>query len=158
MKIENTLENKTLFFSKYLGQNVVGHNFDNCNFKLIEVSMLDCEVGLWGDWSGGTNPDLSCNDMIGIAPVWLNLKSINGIADEDLIKCYHLHSATIAYDYTQDFKRVLQMAKHWIENDGLESLLKYGATREYLQSTGYAVPYFYLSVKELLSYGWIRII
>lgn len=71
--MENTDYNKTLFFSQFMGENVIYHPCDNCNFKLTEVSLIDCEVGLWGDWSGGTHPQLSCNDVIGISDVKLNL-------------------------------------------------------------------------------------
>ena len=85
-----TNEQKAKYFGLYLGQTVGGHECDLCSFKLTEISFLDCEIGLWGDWSGGTNPDLSCNDMVGIDSVWLNLRSIESLTDEEKTKIARL--------------------------------------------------------------------
>jgi hypothetical protein len=84
--MELNKENKALFIAQYYGQTVAGHECDKCDFKLTEISLLDLEVGLWGDWSGGTNPQCACNDIVSVSDVWLNLKPLSSITDEDAIE------------------------------------------------------------------------
>lgn len=150
-------EMKAKYFSLHIGQTIVGHECDNCSFRLTEVSLIDCEVGLWGDWSGGTNPNLSCNDMIGIDAVWLNLKHLSSISDDDLIKCYHLHSALIGYDYTQDYAPTIHMARHWLKHDGINVFSKCGVLRDFARSLGYAVDWLNHSVQELMEAGYMKL-
>ncbi len=162
-KISN--EVKAKFFAQYIGQNVVGHECDRCNFTLNEISFIDLEVGIYGDWSGGTNPQTACNDVIGIDAVWLNLRPVEAITDDELLVCYHLHSGAIGYDYTQDFAPRLTMAKHWIEQDGFKTLLKYRCTSDYLVSIGVITAFtrvnknnqpLTLEPSDLISMNWAK--
>lgn len=131
--MENTLENKSKFFALYWGQ------------KVLYVG----GVGLVNIGSGGwslRHPDF-----------FLELKPLSSISDEDLIECYHLHSAFIAYDYTMDFKPVLEMATHWRTNGGIKDIIRCQYTIDFLRSRGYALPCMGLSVEQLINYGWIKL-
>ena len=111
-----------------------------------EIQFIDDNNNVWEE------PSYS-----GYNKVSLLVKPTSGISDEDLIKCYHLHSSAIGYDYTQDFKDILTCAKHWLENGGKRDLLKYSICVDYLRANGYAVPYEYYSVDQLTEAGIFKL-
>lgn len=115
---------KALFFAQYLGQNVYQKTCDEVNGNVIQLVSTDNISG------------------------YLLLRSIDQLTDDELISCYHLHSADIGYDYTQDFESVLIMAHHWISIDGYKVLLKYKSTSDYLRSIGIMIPFIYLNAQN----------
>jgi hypothetical protein len=132
---------KALFFAQYLGQKVFCLNE---NDRILSV--LPCDLT-------GTLRKRG----------YLSLRAIEKISDDELIKCYHLHSADIGYDYTQDFENVLTMAHHWISIDGYKVLLKYRSTSDYLRRIGILIPFIYLneqnqpitlSCETIVEKGW----
>jgi hypothetical protein len=139
MKIENTLENKAKFFALYWGQKVMKKNIEGLENFYSEI--------------GGFIRSMTID-----SPLFLELKVIENINDKDLIKCYHIHSAFISYDYTMDFQSVLVMTKHWISNNGLNDIQKCPGTIDYLRSKGYALSWMDLSVDDLVEYGWVKLI
>lgn len=142
MKTEINNENKEKFFALYWGQGVL------------------CSLVYGDGWgiNSGTIKKHSSNDIN--YSKWLSLKSISKISDEDLLKIYHLHSASIGYDYTMDFKPPLEMAKHWMEKEEnwKKSVAKYSIVDHYLRSRGYALPWMGLLVDEMVEAGWIKLI
>lgn len=87
----------------------------------------------------------------------LLLKPLTAITNEDLSILYSLHNSAIGYDGTMDFRAPLEMAKHWLLHGGEKDMVKIGITADYLRSKGYAIPWLYLSVKDLVEYGWIKL-
>lgn len=151
-----TNELKAKFFAQYIGQNVVGHETDNCNFRLTEISLTDCEVGLFGDWSGGTHPQQSCNDLIGIDTVWLNLRSLASITDEDAIEISKAENWNYENDPAEtNIQSVKNMIINSIEyNRGATNLFTY----QYLLSESYALPFMGISAEQLVKSGWVKLI
>lgn len=143
---EITNELKAKFFAQYIGQTVVGHETDNCNFRLTEISLTDCEVGLFGDWSGGTHPQASCNDLIGIDAVWLNLRSLVSITDEDAIEVGFLSSG--------GFNRNLKV---YGEDEFYRCFIRQPEI-DYLRSKGYTLPFMGISVEQQVKSGWVKLI
>lgn len=140
--MENTLENKAKFFAQYWGQKIFNSDSDGWGLREINHNVnypLD-------EWD------------------YISLKPLSSISDEDLLKCYHIHSAIISYDYTMDFKPFLDMAKYWIEKEGNKPLYKYTELSDYLRGKGYAMPFMSpsigkgLSVEKQIEYGWIKLI
>lgn len=131
MKAEINNENKARFFAQYWGQIVLSNGVE------IGGCVGDCEEDLF-----------------------LFLKPLSSISDEDLLWCYHKHSELIAYDYTMDFKPFLDMANHWRSNeeDWEKSVTRFSQVSDYLRSKGYAIPWMGLSVEEMVEAGWIQIV
>ena len=90
---------------------------------------------------------------------YLKLKPISSITDEDLVTLYHLHSLSIGYDYTMDFQPPLVMAYHWKNNDKkwLANIFDFRITSDFLRSNGYALPWCWYTVDELVKVGWIKL-
>lgn len=129
------------FFSLYLNQEVL------CNFEIGGIQKLQA-WHIWRIQEGfyGTSH--------------LLLRSIKQLTDEEKIRCYHLHSGAISYDYTQDFADILTCANHWLENDSY--LIKFACTVDYLRSIGILLPFTTIisgeiktyKVEEILANGW----
>ena len=143
MKIEKV---KALFFAQYLEQKVF--KYKACDWTEV-LTARHLEIGI--------------NSGI---PGQLLLRSVNQLTNEELVKCYHLHSGAIGYDYTQDWADVITCAKHWIAQDGINILLKYTCTSSYLLRIGLLLPFTYLNEEnkpitltpdEIIALGWAKI-
>lgn len=88
---------------------------------------------------------------------YLELTPLDQISDEDLLWCYHKHSEMIAYDYTMDFKGLLQSARLWLQQGGYKDLIKYTVLTDYLRSKSYAMPYIGHSVQQLIEAGYMKL-
>lgn len=132
MKKAIDTETWEIIFALYYGQNVAQYKYydDNKHHRVKDVS--------------------SCYNQT------LHLKDIKDITDEDLMKCYHLHSGIIGYDYTQDFGAPILMGRHWLTNGGLKDLQKYSVLVDYLRAKGYALPAFGFTIQELIDTGVFR--
>lgn len=133
--MENTIKNKARFFALYWGQKFKYRN----------------EYGIFEDTIGNINFERQLDEAS-----YIPLKLISSITDEDLIKCYHLNSEATAYDYTQDFRTPLEMAKYCVEKEG-DRFYKFATIHDYLRFKGYALPFMGLSVKTMIEYGWIKL-
>lgn len=155
----NNPEMKAKYFSLHIGQTIVGHECDNCSFILTEVSLIDCEVGLWGDWSGGTNPELSCNGMIGIDAAWLNLTPLDQISDEDAI----VVANNLGYRSGNNMSMIFD-GKKFIKHIQSNKISDYSydvshsfTCLDFLRSRGYALKWGEYSVEELIKAGYIKL-
>jgi hypothetical protein len=150
----NLQKEKALFFAQYLGQ--------KCNYFSVASNQKQDVVTVNGfiideisNWITRFNRD----------PYTLLLRSVDQLTDKEKIQCYHLHSAAIAYDYTQDFADILTMANHWLKNDGIKSLFKYSWIKDYLRLIGIIVPFSYidetgkpvtLQPEEIIALNWAQ--
>lgn len=132
----NNLENKAKFFAQYLGVKCLKNELLKNHIPPHKVGIENCK---------------------GLPQQFLELTPLSQISDEDLEKCYHLNSAFIGYGGTMDFKPFLDMAKHWINKEGIKAFLKCSYTVDYLRSKGYALPFHWLSIETLVEYGWIKL-
>ncbi len=133
--MENTLENKAKFFAQYWGQYVIIMPSISM-FQKIHVHHVNLNH---------------------IQRCVLELTPLSQITDEDLLKCYHKACELAKYDNTMDFATFIEMAKHWINKEGIETLYKHSYNCDYLRSKAYAVPYNDLSVEEQIEYGWVKL-
>ncbi len=137
MKMENTTENKRIFFAQYYGQDV-----------------------LWRDLSKAKNDAKKIGTLYGnnitlLSISYLLLKPLSVISDEDVIELNKIiYKENYVFDYdvfhTSWERRTKQLV---IQNPNLLNVECY----QYLQSKGYALPFRNLSVKELEFYGWIQL-
>lgn len=156
--MDNTLKAK--FFACYLGQEVVYHESDNCNFKLTEISYLDLEVGIWGDWSGGTHPQQSCNDLIGIDAVCLNLKPLSLISDEDAIELAKFCGWSI--EDPLHAKALILTLFRISSNDHLKTQMMFdfsdiSSAVDKIRSMGYAYKWIGITVEQQVEKGWTKL-
>lgn len=142
MEINN--KNKVSFFALYWGGNLV------CTHRETSITF-----GAYGTVNELT---LSEQYQDNFKKSCLQLKPLSQISDEDLLKCYHLHSSSIGYDYTMDFAPVDEMVNHWMEHGGNKDIQKNSLTVDYLRSKGHALPWMGLSVEEMVNVGWIKLI
>ena len=135
--MENTTENKRIFFAQYYGQDV-----------------------LWRDLSKAKNDAKKIGTLYGnnitlLSISYLLLKPLSVISDEDVIELNKIiYKENYVFDYdvfhTSWERRTKQLV---IQNPNLLNVECY----QYLQSKGYALPFRNLSVKELEFYGWIQL-
>lgn len=83
----------------------------------------------------------------------LPLRSISSLTDEEKVKCYHLYSAAIAYDYTQDFSSVINHANDCWSTDR-ELMINTTSVSDYLRSIGILLPYRGIPEEEIIAAGW----
>lgn len=88
---------------------------------------------------------------------YLELTPLEQISDEDLLKCYHLHSGAIGYDYTMDFAPTDEMINHWMSYNGEEDIKKCSLTVDYLRLKGYALPFNGITVEQQIKRGWVKL-
>ena len=130
--MENTLENKRKFFAQYWGQEI-GFYYRS----KINNHKNHCLIGDFG------------------SIVWVELKSLSDITDEDAIKVGEI----LKMNYKKDF--LIKEVKDWIDcrfgfghiKHRFECLQVF----DYLRLKGYAVPYMGLSVEKLIEYGWVTL-
>lgn len=131
MKTENTLENKAKFFAQYWGVEVVNYGKGT---KLTSVDFVDFI-------------DLK-NEL------FLQLTPLSQITDEDAIACAKL----IYGDYhIEQMFNVLSKEKALFEIHKSINDTTHFMRNDFLRSKGYALPYMDLSVKDLISYGWVKL-
>jgi hypothetical protein len=80
MKTEITPELKARYMALYIGQNVIVHPSDNCNFLLN--GLYDNKVVITGDFSGGTH-NVSQQGHERIDLCHLSLRSVSSLTDEE---------------------------------------------------------------------------
>lgn len=122
----NTLENKAKFFAQYWGQEVFGSPY------------------LKGSWCyTGENFDEIDES------VWMNLKPLSSITDEDAKEICKIVRPDVKWkNYSKD--SIYRFANTFSEHNVLGC--------DYFRSKGYALPYMGLSVETLIEYGWIKLI
>lgn len=126
--MENTLENKTKFFSQYWGQEVLianPHVNNRARFKCVY-------------------PWINHNTDI----AWLELKPLSSITDEDAKFC----SETLGFDIS-DYEDGEEILKEQIIEIHHEDI----GFADCLRSKGYVLPWMGLSVEKLVEYGWIKL-
>ena len=177
-------EAKTRFLSTRIGQTVGGHECDNCNFTITEISTLDYEIGLHGDWSGGTNPYTACNDMVGVDDVWLNLKHLSKITDNEAIELGKiLAPVNTIFQVTRNERTITIYCDHEGScEEGVQIIIYPNSTYsdyfksshyitdkvfyayQYLIANGYALDYYcpvhkhVLNVDKQIEFGWVKIV
>ena len=78
---------------------------------------------------------------------FLELKPLSRISDEDAIE--------ISKEYPAFGSNIRNSVKELFQEfDDLELSIKTG---DYLRSKGYALSYMYLSVEDLVEYGWVKL-
>lgn len=160
MITENTLENKAKFFAQYYGQKVL------CIRKLNETKLY---VG----FDDFTHKEKLETD-------YLELKPLSQITDEDAIEIAKLaNSPSFAIPKQWEIKIDIEYGFLTISsnksNHSFDLDLKDGHLTmydcgnksdmffnhydicDYLRSKGYALPYMGLSIKDLISYQWIKL-
>ncbi len=137
MKMENTTENKRIFFAQYYGQDVLWRDLSTAKNDGKKIGIV----------SGNNITLLSIN--------YLLLKPLNVISDEDVIELTKIiYKENYVFDYDVfhlSWERITK--KLVLQTPNLLNVECY----QYLQSKGYALPFRNLSVKELEFYGWIRL-
>ena len=125
MKTKNTEQNKLKFFSIYYGQKKVNTSND------IE------------------DKQTAHNQSIGIKEIYLLLKPLSKISDEDAECVIKLVFAASINFNIEEFRKqiVLLILTNWNKSE----------VYDYLRSKGYALPYMGLSVEDLIEYGWIKL-
>jgi len=128
--MENNLKNKVKYFSQYWG-----------NVDVVERHGNKFSVHM-------------ALDELNIEDAYLVLKPISAITDLEMIEYYNLLFSndradiekiqSIKYDIVRGkmFNQLLTISKCIISID-------------YLRSKNYAVPFFDLSIADLVSYGWV---
>lgn len=184
MKAEINNENKLKFLSLYGGQRVIGHSCDYASFELHGLSFIDLELEIYGDWSGGTNPEKSCMDLVGVRDVWTNLKPVSSISYKDAIELAKFFGVKDSDFWTDQFSKY-RTGKHYdspediiyhyekvgkdicemIDDNSFFSKRVWHKNEsdisiavDYLRSRGYALPWMGLSVDEMVEAGWIKLI
>lgn len=128
--MENTIENKMKFFAQYFGQKLLINFGSKCVVNKLE--------------------QIISNDYLQLTP-------LSNITDEDKLKCYHIYSAYIGYDYTQDFDGIHSSALRWYDNEWNKRTENLLPISDYLRSKGYALPWMGVSVEQQIEYGWITL-
>lgn len=71
-------------FGMNINCNNISHECDRASFNLlgIDTSKSERQLLVFGDWSGGTNPNYSCNDWINLEDVSILKRPLSEIIDE----------------------------------------------------------------------------
>lgn len=110
-------------------------------------------------WKGATsshkNMVVGVNNLISTESLFLQLKSIESITDEDAIELFDL----LVPKHTDDDKEIkLKNVKRWIDKDGDEHLLEHAGTIiDFLRSKGYLLPFRQYSTEQLIESGIVKI-
>lgn len=87
--MKETNEFLAAMFAAYWGT-VVAHPCDMCAFEYRGVRIISdvdpVRPRMWGDWSGGTNPNMSCESYADWVDCKLILTPLSEISDEDAIE------------------------------------------------------------------------
>jgi hypothetical protein len=151
--MENTLENKALFFAMYTGQQIFHSEHNVGVFKLSNHPPNT----LWKDET-----------------IYAQLKPLSSIADEDaygtgiLINCWSDSERKMEFFKSDKMKDVHIMGGknfahcigkeygHGLSHPFANSTTDILAAYDYLRSKGYALPFMGLSVETMIEYGWIK--
>ncbi len=117
---------KSRFFAQYWGQKVMKKNIE----------------GLENFYS---EPDGFIRSMTKDSPLFLELKPLSKITDEDAISMY------------RGLERNYESANQFLEDYKSIGFLEQSEV-DFLRSKGYAVPYMEYSVDDLISFGWVRLL
>ena len=127
--MENNLENKSMFFAQYYGQNVKRSYLP----EQTSLQVIDREVF----WIGHL-----------IINGYLELKSLEDITEEDLNYC-----SQICFKNT---RMTFASVKDYLEQNYLFGFFM-DEEVDYLREKGYAVKWRGLSVEKQIEYGWIKL-
>jgi hypothetical protein len=148
VKIERiTNEIKAKVFASFLNENTFWQDCDRAPFKLlgIDTTKSERQILLHGDWSGGTNPEMSCKDWINIEDVKIYRKPLDSITDEDTIEV-----AKVRYSATHHWLILGRADIEGFLNDKSQlTPMQY----EFLASKGYDLPQYLLGGKTLQEVG-----
>lgn len=134
--MENTLENKSLFFALHLGQNIVSfHEQNHVTRGMNNPSYVSAPVFYYPL----------------IMYTFLELKNLSLISDDDAKEASKILGHKV-YAGTKFIQRLI---------DG--SFVQYPMSTtiflfDFLRSRGYALPWMGLPVETLVEYGWIKLI
>ncbi len=117
---------KSRFFAQYWGQKVMKKNIE----------------GLENFYS---EPDGFIRSMTKDSPLFLELKPLSKITDEDVISMY------------RGLERNYESANQFLEDYKSIGFLEQSEV-DFLRSKGYAVPFMEYSVDDLISFGWVRLL
>lgn len=164
--MENTLENKSKFYTQYFGQQVF--------IETVDTEYAMTIVGV--DNTTGTHVLDKGINLLCYYPInsgCLLLKPLTSITNEDAIETAKLMGLTEG-----DFRLELRPTDIHLQAEGQEftlfyedcsiyfndldsdlanSGIDYLAAYDFLRSKGYALPYMGLSVEELIRHGWIKL-
>jgi len=162
---EITKEIKLQILSQNIGQKCK-HPVDRGTFLLngIDISKSERQCLLYGDWSGGTHPQLSCNDWVDIDDFKLIKKPLSAISDEDAIEVAKLIEAgTNHKKYTIERRDncIVVWFAHWCIQIHFDGRVKGSSATmwinsnvyTYLSAKGYDLPSIYLGGKTLFEAG-----
>lgn len=126
--MENTIENKAMFFAQYWGVKCLKNTLLNPDIPSHKVEIGNCK---------------------GLPQQFLELTPLSDITDEDAKKiavlAYKISRGDIVSgkEYLHQFDKV---------NASYPTIIS-----DFLRSKGYALPYMGLSVDKLIEYGWVKL-
>ncbi len=173
-----TNEELVKIYFAYYGSKV-SHPCDGAPFYFKGVKTTTDNVEqplpvLYGDWSGGTNPNLSCESYTNWEDCTLLLSALSSITDDECIEVAKIPSRLTNIDYegaaTSEIIDMLQYlfstkymgstVDYEYQSDMI-SLVECGAIipmTDYLRSRSYNVGYGKYSPNDLVETGMVRII
>ncbi|MCL1653816.1 hypothetical protein M2T28_14430 [Elizabethkingia miricola] len=127
--MENNLENKSMFFAQYYGQNVKRSYLP----EQTSLQVIDREVF----WIGHL-----------IINGYLELKSLEDITEEDLNYCSQIcfRNTRMTFASVEDYLEQNYLFGFFMDEE-----------IDYLREKGYAVKWRGLSVEKLIEYGWVKL-
>lgn len=137
--MENTSANKKRFFAQHFGQKIIEFNVQNINTR-------DKKTPVFVDIVNLSYPMIEYSV--------LELKSVNLITNVDLLAISLNAYSPKLKDSTLIGLGTTTMLMYKQKGLSYMSIRDY----QYLQSRGYALPWMGLSVEDLISYGWIKLI
>lgn len=133
--MENTLENKAKFFAQYWGQELIKDK--------------DCDVVYPVDRS---------NILLEIHQSYLELKPLSSISDEDAEYCIGKSECSMRKNDPNSGDYGMSPSSIFVNSLIGESSYHIGRHEaDYLRSKGYALKWMDKTVKEQISYGWIKL-
>lgn len=163
-QVSKTITNEVIakIFSQYLGSECT-HPCDRASFKFIGINDEKKPI-LFGDWSGGTNPETSCNSWTEWNKIKLLLNHISNITDEDMVELMKIELDDKPFDYRiwrSDYGKVIKSFpkgedgnSSWFTSICVEPSHKFKLkSYQYLISKNYAFGYGDYSVQDLVDLG-----
>ena len=124
---------KCRFFAQYWGQKVMKKDIE----------------GLENFYS---EPDGFIRSMKADSPLFLELKPLSKITDEDVEELLPLVSFQFSSRYTDE------QIKEEIRKSVIDTEMMPLDLTDYLRSKGYALPFMEYSVDDLISFGWVQLL
>lgn len=141
IKAEINNENKAKFFAQYWGQRLI-----DCNRYAVPVALTSILVSM---------PSTDFESIIEQSKILL--KPLSSISDEDANELYKILHPKDNYATEYQIKEAIS----WLQDEFGISTIKHKwdciHASDYLRSKGYALPYFGLSVEEMVEAGWIKL-